>query len=58
MTARLYLVCEVCAEEFLVAEPVYQADPNIVHCPRCGSTDLVLLDAGDDPGLRSAAAVA
>ena len=58
MTARFNLICEVCAEEFLVAGAVYQADPNIVHCPRCGSTDLVLLDTGDDPGLRSAAAPA
>ena len=32
--------------------------PDGVHCPRCGSTDLVLLDTGDDPGLRSAAAPA
>ena len=58
MTARFHLVCEVCAEEFLVADAVYLANPSMVQCPRCGSTDLVLLDTGDDAGLRSAAAVA
>ena len=58
MTAPFHLVCEVCAEEFLVADAVYRASSSIVQCPRCGSTDLVLLDTGDDPGLRSAAAVA
>jgi Zn finger protein HypA/HybF involved in hydrogenase expression len=57
MTAPFNLVCEVCAEEFLVADAVYRANPSIVPCPRCGSTDLVLLDTGEDPGLRSAAAV-
>ena len=58
MTARFHLVCEVCAEEFLVADAVYLANSSLVQCPRCESTDLVLLDTGDDPGLRSAAAVA
>ena len=58
MTARFHLVCEVCAEELLVADAVYLANSSLVQCPRCGSTDLILLDTGDDPGRGSAAAVA
>jgi hypothetical protein len=50
MTAGIQLVCEICAKEFLVELRAYRALCGVVQCPRCGSTDLVLLDAGDDRG--------
>ena len=56
MTASFHLACEVCPEEFLIAVAVYQANSSIVQCPRCGSTDLVLLHPGDDTGQRPAEA--
>jgi hypothetical protein len=46
----LKLACEVCSLEFDVAVPEYRAVSGVVSCPRCGSTDLVLLDPGDDTG--------
>lgn len=56
MTAGLCLACEVCAEEFHVVTAAYRARCGIVECPLCGSTDLVLLDPGDDTGPPPAAA--
>lgn len=50
--AGLRLACEVCGVEFLVTVSAYGARRGIVACPRCGSTDLVVLDPGDDVGLR------
>jgi hypothetical protein len=44
------LACEVCTKEFTVGVPVYRSLSGVVECPRCGSTDLVLLDPGDDAG--------
>jgi len=56
MTAGLCLACEVCTEEFHVVTAAYRARCGIVECPLCGSTDLVLLDPGDDTGPPPAAA--
>jgi hypothetical protein len=50
MTASMRLACDVCGHEFLVDPPVYRARCGVVECPRCGSTDLVLLDPGGDTG--------
>jgi|GEM_PF-1206010 len=43
MSARIDLACDVCGEEFLVPAEVYAANPCVVLCPCCGSTDLILL---------------
>jgi len=43
MSKQVDLACTVCAEEFPVPIDVYSAYSGIVPCPRCGSTDLVLL---------------
>lgn len=58
MTADIHLACEVCTEDFLVPVAAYRARCGVVECPRCGSTDLVLLDPGDDAGPRPATAAA
>jgi uncharacterized Zn finger protein len=43
MSVRIDLACTVCSEEFVVPIKVYKAHSSVVHCPCCGSTDLVLL---------------
>ncbi len=53
-TAHIHLACEVCAEEFRVAISAYEARSSVVECPRCGRTDLILLDSRYDAGLRAA----
>jgi uncharacterized Zn finger protein len=58
MTAHIYLACEVCAVEFLVAATAYRARCGVVKCAGCGSTDLVLLDPGEDTGAWPAECVA
>jgi len=42
MSGQVDLACTVCTEEFLVPIGVYDAHSNVVLCPCCGSTDLVL----------------
>jgi len=37
------LACTVCAEEFLAPIGVYRSHSDLLICPCCGSTDLVLL---------------
>lgn len=43
MSAGIELACTVCDREFVVPVAAYRARAGIVHCPGCGSTDLVLL---------------
>ena len=40
----IHLVCEVCAEECLIAVPVQRTRYGLLDCPRCGSAYLVLVD--------------
>ena len=58
MGAGIELACTVCDEEFRVSAEVYKACSSVVQCPRCGSTDLVLLvlDEGATCRLDDAAA--
>ena len=58
MGVRIDLACTVCDEEFRVSIEVYAACSGVVQCPRCGSTDLVLLvfDEGVTCHLGDAAA--
>lgn len=46
MAAEIELACEVCAQEFGVAVEHYESRSGVVECPRCGSTDLILLVFG------------
>jgi predicted RNA-binding Zn-ribbon protein involved in translation (DUF1610 family) len=58
MSVQVELACTVCAEEFQVPIGAYRERLGIVPCPRCGSTDLVLLGEGrsnDGPRCGSAA---
>ncbi|HTX70368.1 MAG TPA: hypothetical protein VMH50_14665 [Thermoleophilia bacterium] len=41
------LLCEACAEESLVALPVFRSRYQVVDCPCCRSTYLVQLDRED-----------
>jgi hypothetical protein len=43
MSVQVGLACTVCAEEFAVPIGVYHLHAGVVSCPRCGSTDLILL---------------
>ena len=54
----IHLICEVCAEECLIAVPVPHTRYGLLDCPRCGRAYLVLVDpdvVGGDvtaPGLQ------
>ncbi len=54
MSVQVEFACTVCAEEFLVPIDVYREHLGIVPCPRCGSTDLVLLGEGGRAMARAA----
>jgi hypothetical protein len=58
MSVRIDLACTVCSGEFVVPIEAYKAHSSVVHCPCCGSTDLVLLvfDEGVSCHLGDAAA--
>jgi uncharacterized protein YbaR (Trm112 family) len=53
MDKRVDLACPVCGEEFLVPIGIYERHSDIVFCPCCGNTDLVLL--GEAQGRGAAA---
>lgn len=59
MSVQVEFACTVCAEEFQVPIGAYREHLGVVPCPRCGSTDLVLLGEGgssdDAPRCGSAA---
>ncbi len=55
MSERVELACTVCTEEFVIPIDVYEAHCSVVLCPRCGSTDLVLL--GVEPAVPGKAPV-
>jgi len=48
MNSGIDLLCEICAEDFLVPAEVYAANSCVVQCPCCGSTDLALLGFDED----------
>jgi len=50
MTVRFNLICEVCAEESLIAVPAQRTRYGLLDCPRCGSAYLVLVDADEAEG--------
>jgi hypothetical protein len=53
MSVKVEFACTVCAEEFQVSIGAYREHLGVVPCPRCGSTDLVLLgEGGSNDGLR------
>jgi hypothetical protein len=43
MGKQVDIACAVCTEEFLVPIGVYRSRSDVLICPCCGSTDLVLL---------------
>jgi len=49
MGKQVDIACAVCTEEFLVPIGVYRSRSDVLICPCCGSTELVLL------GVRAAA---
>jgi len=42
----IHLICEVCAEECLIAVPRQRTRYGLLDCPRCGSAYVVLVDPG------------
>ena len=58
MIQGIHLICEVCAEESLVAVPAQRTRYGLLDCPRCGSAYLVLVDAGEAEGSPAAPASA
>jgi uncharacterized Zn finger protein len=53
----IHLICEVCAEETLIAVPAQRTRYGLVECPQCGSAYLVLVDPADAGGPKAAPAV-
>jgi hypothetical protein len=54
----IHLICEVCAEESLIAVPAQRTRYGLLDCPRCGSAYVVLVDSGEAEGSPAAPAPA
>jgi hypothetical protein len=53
MGRQVELACTVCTEGFVVPIGVYHAHAGVVPCPRCGSTDLVLVAEREAAGFAT-----
>ena len=53
MSRQVELACTVCTEGFVVPIGVYHAHAGVVPCPRCGSTDLVLVAERETAGFAA-----
>ena len=58
MDEQVDLACTTCGEEFQVPSGIYERHSDVVFCPCCGSTDLLLPDEAGGTGARAGDAAA